>query len=66
MSKITYKKWSAFDSRVSNTSSNHIFDNITKTECITIYENIKNNKTIYNPNTKRKLKYDSPITQKIL
>tara|TARA_B100001758_G_scaffold178912_2_gene155656 strand:+ start:6204 stop:9122 length:2919 start_codon:yes stop_codon:yes gene_type:complete len=66
MSKITYKKSSAFASRVSNTNSNHIFDNITKTECITIYENIKNNKTIYNPNTKRKLKYDSPITQKIL
>ena len=46
MSKITYKNSSAFNSRVSATSSNHIFDNITKTECITIYENIKNNKNI--------------------
>jgi len=66
MSKITYNNSSASKSRISNTSGNHIFNNITKSECITIYENIKNNKTIYNPNTNRQLKYDSPITQKIL
>ena len=66
MSKITYNNSSASKSRVSNTSGNHIFNNIKKSECITIYENIKNNKTIYNPNTNRQLKYDSPITQKIL
>jgi hypothetical protein len=65
MSKITFNNSITATSRVANTS-NHLFNNITKRECTIIYENIKNNITIYNPNTNRKLKYDSPITQKIL
>ena len=66
MSKITYNNSNAFKNRISNKNNNHIFNNIKKEECIDIYENIKNKKTIYNPNTGRKLNYDSPITQKIL
>ena len=61
MLKVNFSSIPSHNKKVASTNVNP-----TKEECRTIYENIKNNKTIYNPNTKRKLKYNSPITQKIL
>jgi hypothetical protein len=57
-----------FNKKTSSTSIDpkHNFDNITVEECHTIYEKIKNNLPIKNPNTGAKINYDSPITKKLL
>ena len=57
-----------FNKKTSSTSIDpkHNFDNITVEECHNIYEKIKANLPIKNPNTGAKINYDSPITRKLL
>jgi len=61
LKKITFSSIPSHNKKVASTNVNP-----TKEQCETIYDNITKGLPVINPKTGNVLKYDSPITQKIL